>query len=147
MKRYNIRVYALIIHKDKILVTDEFRNGMRMTKFPGGGNEWGEGLLETLKRECVEELQQEIISAEHFYTTDFFVASAFRSDDQLISVYYKTTLSFPEKIEIAEKEFAFAQEKEGAQIFRWIELKKLSQDQFTFPIDKKAAELIRNYKF
>ena len=52
MKKYNVRVYGLIILDGKILITDEFRGGMRMTKFPGGGNEWGEGLLETLYREC-----------------------------------------------------------------------------------------------
>ncbi len=142
MKRYNIRVYAIIIHGGKILVTDEFRNGMSMTKFPGGGHEWGEGLIETLNRECVEELNQEIISAEHFYTTDFFVASAFRNEDQLIAVYYKTVLPFPEKIKITEKEFDFEERKDGAQIFRWIELEKLSQEQFTFPIDKKVVELL-----
>jgi ADP-ribose pyrophosphatase YjhB (NUDIX family) len=143
MKRYNIRAYALIIHEEKILVTDEFVMGMRMTKFPGGGHEWGEGLIETIKRECVEELGQEPIAVEHFYTTDFFIASAFRKEDQMISVYYKTVLSYPEKIKVVEKEFDFQEEKEGAQIFRWISLEKLSPEQFTFAIDKKIVGLLK----
>lgn len=143
MKRYNLRAYALIINKEKILVTDEFRMGIRMTKFPGGGNEWGEGLIETVKRECMEELGQEPVSAEHFYTTDFFVASAFRAEDQLISVYYKIILPHPEKIKTAEQKFAFEEEKDCAQIFRWIELKNLSPEQFTFPIDKKVVALLK----
>jgi len=142
MKRYNIRAYALIIHNGKILVTDEFRNGVRMTKFPGGGHEWGEGLLETVKRECVEELEQEPISAEHFYTTDFFVGSAFREEDQLISIYYKVVLLFPEKVKVTEMQFDFLEEIEGAQIFRWIPLEKLTPEQFTFPIDKKVVGLL-----
>lgn len=142
MKRYNIRVYALITHNGNLLVTDEFRNGMRMTKFPGGGHEWGEGLIDTVKRECVEELAQEPISTEHFYTTDFFIASAFHKEDQMISVYYKVVLPFPEQVKIAEQAFAFEEEVEGAQIFRWIPENEILPEQFTFAIDKKVAELL-----
>jgi ADP-ribose pyrophosphatase YjhB (NUDIX family) len=142
MKLYNIRAYALIIHEGKILLTDELRMGTRMTKFPGGGHEWGEGLLETVKRECIEELAQELISAEHFYTTDFFVASAFREEDQMISVYYKVALPHPEKIETCETVFGFKEECDGAQIFRWIALDKLTPEQLTYPIDKRVVELL-----
>ncbi len=142
MKRYNIRVYALIIHEDKILLTDELRMGTRMTKFPGGGHEWGEGLLETVKRECMEELQQELISAAHFYTTDFFVASAFREEDQMISVYYLVKLPHPEKIETEETVFKFKEEIDGAQIFRWIPLDQLTPELLTYPIDKRVVELL-----
>lgn len=145
MKRYNIRVYALIIYKEKILVTDEFRNGMRMTKFPGGGHEWGEGLIETVKRECVEELEQEPIACEHFYTTDFFIASAFRDADQLLSVYYNVVLPYPEKVQTKETQFDF-EAKEGAQIFRWIPLKELDTGHFTFPIDKIVVKKILSEK-
>jgi 8-oxo-dGTP diphosphatase len=142
MERYNIRVYALIIHEGKILLTDELRMGTRMSKFPGGGHEWGEGLLETVKRECMEELGQEIISAEHFYTTDFFVASAFREEDQMISVYYKVTLPHPEKVETVENVFEFKEEIDGAQTFRWVKLDELNADQLTYPIDKYVVGLL-----
>jgi 8-oxo-dGTP diphosphatase len=143
MKRYNIRVYALIIHEGKILLTDELRMGTRMSKFPGGGHEWGEGLLETVKRECMEELGQEIISAEHFYTTDFFVASAFREEDQMISVYYKVILPHPEKVETVENVFEFKEEIDGAQTFRWVKLEELAPEKLTYPIDKRVAEMLR----
>ncbi|HTL81469.1 MAG TPA: NUDIX domain-containing protein, partial [Bacteroidia bacterium] len=135
-KKYNIRVYALVTHEEKILVTDEFRFGMRMTKFPGGGHEWGEGLAETVVRECREELGQQPVSIEHFYTTDFFVQAAFREGEQLISIYYKVVLPHPEKISAKEIPFDFEKEEEGAQIFRWIRLTDLKEDDFTFPIDK-----------
>ncbi|MDQ3111927.1 MAG: NUDIX domain-containing protein [Bacteroidota bacterium] len=142
MKRYNIRVYALIVHEGKILLTDELRMGTRMSKFPGGGHEWGEGLLETVRRECMEELSQELISAEHFYTTDFFVASAFREEDQMISVYYKVVLPHPEKIETGEIVFGFKEDVDGAQIFRWIALDKLTPEQLTYPIDKHVVGML-----
>jgi len=70
--RFNIRVYGLFIHEDRILVTDEFRMGQFLTKFPGGGMNLGEGTIDCLKRECMEELGQEIKNISHFYTTDFF---------------------------------------------------------------------------
>lgn len=144
MKRYNIRVYAIITWNEQVLVTDEFRMEMRMTKFPGGGHEWGEGIAETVKRECMEELGQEPLALSHFYTTDFFIASAFREEDQLISIYYKTILPHPEAIPVAGKAFDFPEEKDGAQVFRWIPLDTISPEQFTFPIDKTVAELLQD---
>ena len=143
MKRYNIRVYALITWNDQLLVTDEFRMGMRMTKFPGGGHEWGEGLADTVRRECEEELFQTPVDIRHFYTTDFFIASAFREEDQLISIYYKVRLPEPEKVTAMTEAFAFPEEIDGAQIFRWLPMSEVSPEQFTFPIDKKVAELLR----
>jgi ADP-ribose pyrophosphatase YjhB (NUDIX family) len=143
MKRYNIRVYALIEWEGKILVTDEYRMGMRMTKFPGGGHEWGEGIAQTVIRECMEELGQEPVSVSHFYTTDFFIASAFREEDQLISIYFKAILPAPWQIPTADMPFAFPEETDGAQVFRWISEAEISPEDFTFPIDKKVAELIR----
>ena len=53
-ERYNVRVYGLMIESGRILLTDEVRGGYRMTKFPGGGHEFGEGLAEGLQREWME---------------------------------------------------------------------------------------------
>jgi 8-oxo-dGTP diphosphatase len=143
MNRINLRAYAVIEHNGFVLVTDEFRIGKRMTKFPGGGHEWGEGLAETVMRECREELGQEPLTLEHLYTTDFFVPSAFRSTDQLIAVYYRATLPEPDKILVKETPFAFDEETDGAQVFRWISRKEISEAHFTYPIDQHVAELLR----
>ena len=52
---FNIRVYALLINeKNEVLITDEFRFGKEVTKFPGGGLHWGEGTIDCLQRECRE---------------------------------------------------------------------------------------------
>jgi ADP-ribose pyrophosphatase YjhB (NUDIX family) len=85
---FNVRVYGLLLNDDdELLVSDEQEYGMQFTKFPGGGLELGEGLLDGLKREFMEECNLEIEVVGHFYTTDFFVKSAF-NNSQVISVYY-----------------------------------------------------------
>ena len=54
--RFNVRVYGLLLNeKEEILVTDEFRLGVLMMKFPGGGLEFGEGTIDCLRRECMED--------------------------------------------------------------------------------------------
>ncbi len=137
-KLFNIRIYGIIINDEKkILVADEKRFGISFTKFPGGGLEFGEGTIDCLKRECLEELGQEIEVSEHFYTTDFFQESAFNKNHQLISIYYliKTIKPF---IEVIPE--TCLPEKES---FRWIPLKDLSADIFRFPIDKIVAEKLK----
>src|SRR6478672_4994784 len=88
MYKFNVRVYGLLINEnDQVLLSDEEEYGFRFSKFPGGGLEYGEGLIDALKREFVEECNAEVEVLEHFYTTDFFIQSAF-NDSQIISVYY-----------------------------------------------------------
>lgn len=141
-KRFNIRVYGLIEQDGKILLTDEFRLGMYMTKFPGGGLEFGEGTVHCLKRECLEELGQEIEVMDHFYTTDFYQPSLYQPYQyQMISIYYKAGLLGKQQFEVSEKLHDFLPE-DGAQAFRWISLKELHPDMFTLPIDKVVAKML-----
>lgn len=90
MFKFNIRVYGLVINdKKQILITDEFRLGMRMTKFPGGGLRFGEGTVDCLRREFREELNSEIEIIRHFYTTDYYQPTMLLDvPQQLISIYY-----------------------------------------------------------
>src|SRR6185295_2741602 len=95
---FNVRVYGICIHNARVLVTDEIRYGKMITKFPGGGLQFGEGTIDCLRRECFEEFYQRIDVMEHFYTTDFFQRSAFNDKQQVISVYYLIHIPEPEKI-------------------------------------------------
>ncbi len=142
MYRFNVRVYGLLINEsNEILISDEQEYGMQFTKFPGGGLEYGEGMAEGLKREFIEECNMEVEVTSHFYTTDFFVKSAF-NDSQIISVYYFVKNVKPVDITIKNKVFDFHGEVEPLQSFMWIKLADLREDDFTFPIDKHVAKLL-----
>lgn len=141
-KVFNVRVYGLLINdNNEVLISDEQEYGFRFTKFPGGGLEYGEGLIEGLKREYVEECNTEVEIISHFYTTDFFVKSAF-NDSQIISIYY--LVKAVSDLRFATKTVVFDFEGEGdvLQSFRWVKLSELTVDAFTFPTDQYVADLL-----
>lgn len=125
-----------------MLVTDEYRMGTYMTKFPGGGLEYGEGTIDCLKREFREELGIEVEIKSHFYTTDYFQKALFFENMQLLSIYYLADYPHSEEISTTSEVNAIPEE-EGAQAFRWVAINNLDVDKFTFPIDKKVVELLK----
>ena len=144
--RFTIRVYGLIINdQNRVLVTDEFQLNMKMTKFPGGGLDFGEGTIDCLRRELLEECGHEIDEIHHFYTTDFYQKALFWEDYQLISVYYMAKLKKPVVVRISDQAFDFTELKNGNQSFRWIPIEKINSEDFTFPIDKHVAHLLKEY--
>ena len=142
-KRFVIRVYAIVINeKNELLLSDEYVLNTQMTKFPGGGLEFGEGTQECLEREAMEEFGQSIEIISHFYTTDFFQKALFYDDAQLISIYYTARFTEPIRFKLSDKPFDFSPKVNGSQSFRWKPLHELSPDDMTFPIDKKVVELL-----
>jgi len=138
--QFIIRVYGIVLNeKDEVLLTDEFQLGMKMTKFPGGGLNYGEGTIDCLKREFREECNgQKIENIRHFYTTGFFQEALFYAHHQLISIYYLADLQMPLRVKKMEN---------GNQSFRWVKLKDLKTDDLSFPIDKFVAkELKKRFK-
>lgn len=143
LQGFNIRVYGIYMQANSVLVTDEFRLGLRMTKFPGGGLELGEGVIDCLRREIKEELHQEPVILQHFYTTDFFQrALLVEPPSQLISIYYFMDLPFPNLIPLSIKPFDFPHDEEGAQSFRLLKLDE-SFEAMTFPIDRHVWKLLQ----
>lgn len=141
MSYFNVRVYGLLINsKNELLISDEYEYGQYFSKFPGGGLELGEGLIEALKREFMEECNADIEVTGHFYTTDFYEKSSF-NDSQVISVYYLVKEVSPLKLSFKTNVFDF---DEGVfQSFRWINLKDLSEDDVTFKTDKAVVNLLK----
>ncbi len=142
-KIFNVRVYAIIINeKNELLLSDEYHYEKFITKFPGGGLQYGEGTIDCVKREMLEETGSQTEVVSHFYTTDFFQRSAFNKSHQIISIYYLVRLLEPLKIETKIKAFDFETVIEDAQAFRWVPLNELNENMFTLPIDKKVGEMI-----
>ena len=140
---FNVRVYGLLINDEgRLLLSDEEEYGVRFSKFPGVGLEYGEGLIEGLKREFQEECNVEIEVLDHFYTTDFFIKSAF-DDSQVISVYYFVKPKTELLLSFKELLFDFDMKGEILQAFRWKNINELEQDDVTFPADKKVVDLLK----
>ena len=124
------------------MITDEIHSDTIITKFPGGGLQFGEGTHDCLKREFMEELSLEIEVKNHFYTVDFFQPSAFNAAQQVISIYYFVDSADAAKIPATTGKHEFIKHENGAQVFRWLSFEDLHPGAFTFPIDKKVAELL-----
>lgn len=146
INKFTIRVYGLIINPfNEILITDEFQLGIKMTKFPGGGLEFGEGSIDCLIREFKEECNgQEIENIRHFYTTDFYQKALFYENHQLISIYYLAEMQMPFQFKISKKHFDFEKLENGNQSFRWVKLDELNAEELTFPIDKIVLNKVKN---
>ena len=151
MLKFNIRVYGILINDRKqILVADEFVRGGLYTKFPGGGLEFGEGTRDCLKRELKEELGIDAEIGKHIYTTDFFQLSAFRPDDQIISIYYFAKQLEDLKVPLREKQFDFDEQQMEiykntgeTETFRLIDWDDFSDETVTLPIDKIVARMVK----
>lgn len=143
---FNVRVYGILLDQERgILVSEELIRGKKYLKFPGGGMEYGEGTRDCLRREFLEELKLRVEVLEHFYTTDFYQESAFRKDDQIISVYYyvrplgKIASGAVHKDTIEEYKNE-SNPHANQETFRFIPLEELTSDLMSFPIDKVVAQ-------
>ncbi|WP_341901639.1 NUDIX domain-containing protein [Fluviicola taffensis] len=133
MQRFNIRVYGICINeRQEVLLSDESYRNLNFTKFPGGGLEFGEGMIDCLKREFQEEFELEIEVGELFYLTDFFQVSAFSEYDQVISVYYRIQADLQALDQLTKDQSL----KEN---LHWVNLLDLSEESVTLPIDKIVA--------
>jgi 8-oxo-dGTP diphosphatase len=131
MQKFNVRVYAIVYNENnQILICDEVHNGVAMTKFPGGGLEWGEGIWACLERELMEEFRLLLQEAELFYVNDFFQQHYLRKEEQVIALYYRCTV------------LGEPQSQEAHVLFRWVNQDQLSSEMMTFLTDKKTAELL-----
>lgn len=143
MYQFNVRVYGLLFNENNhVLISDEEEYGFQFSKFPGGGLEYGEGLIDALKREFVEECQTEIEVIKHFYTTDFFIKSVF-NESQVISVYYLVKPVSGIDLDFRDKAFDFLEKGDVLQAFRWKSIHELNKDELTFPTDQKVLELLK----
>lgn len=131
-KNFNVRVYGLWLQDGQILACDEYLKTMRVVKFPGGGLEMGEGTIDCIKREWMEELGLEIEVLSHFYTTDFYQQSAV-DPSQIISIYYLVRPHVPTGYVFPENE---------VETFLWLPVDETLPSKITLPIDMKVARML-----
>lgn len=139
-KPFNVRVYALLEHENKILIINEPFQNQLIYKFPGGGLEFGEGTRECLVREFKEELNLEVEIGEHFYTQDFFQQNAFNPEEQILLIYYKakTTAEALKELKVMDDDI---------QALIWKPIEDLKAEEMTLAADKIVVELYKKKNF
>ena len=142
LKRFNIRVYGLLIDNARVLLIDEEVRGRHLTKFPGGGLELGEGPAECIVREFAEETGIDVRVSGHIYTTDFFQRSAFRPEEQIISIYYRLEAIGP--IPDGDLPIPFDRHEPHENILglRWVALSEIKPEDVSLPIDRHVVTQI-----
>lgn len=133
MTPFNVRIYGLLVHENRLLIIREPFAGMIIDKFPGGGLEFGEGTRDCLKREFKEELNLEIEVLEHIYTQDFFLASRFDENEQILMIYYKVTAKDIAQLEILDSDI---------QALIWKDLNEVTTKDLSLPTDKLVLEMV-----
>jgi len=84
-----VRVYGICRNEiGEVLIADELIHGEEITKFPGGGLELGEGTIDCLEREFMEEMGCRIEIIRLIHVTSNFVVSHFNPATQVICIYY-----------------------------------------------------------
>lgn len=143
----SIRIYGVLVNEQQqILVSDEYYYGKLITKFPGGGIEFGETTVECLVREWQEELGLRINVDSHIYTSDVFQTFPFRNDVQVVSVYYFVRHPMPQEINAVNAPFDFSSinDADHKMAVRWINKAIFSPECMTFPADKAVAAIVMN---
>jgi 8-oxo-dGTP diphosphatase len=148
---FNLRVYGILVNEAKqVLVSDEYIRGTYITKFPGGGLDFGEGTRDCLRREFMEEMNLDVSIGDHIYTTDYFQMSAFNTSHQIISIYYFAHALAPITVPLRtvpfdfdESQLAIYEEKGEIETFRFVDREAFSDATVTLPIDKIVAGLLK----
>lgn len=142
---FNVRVYGILVNaQNEVLISDEQLGSVAFTKFPGGGLEYGEGIIDALKREFLEECNLEIEIVRHLYTTDFFEKSSF-NDSQIISIYYVVRPKSGDDLSTSHPMFQpvpmpAADNPNKDILFRLVPVNRNNTKIFTFRTDQVAWE-------
>ncbi len=138
MGKFNIRVYGLWIKNQKVLISHENIDGFKMTKFPGGGLEFGEGVVDCLKREFREELGVELVKLSLLHVSNRFIKSSFKNNEQVVAVHYLVKSN--QEISNYNIVHPTGVGKLNSIQFVWSDINKELHDSLTFEMDKEALD-------
>lgn len=143
ISNFNIRVYGILQDADgRVLVSHERIRGEAYCKFPGGGLEYGEGPKDGVIREFQEELDITVSVDELLYVTDFFIQSAFKDEDQIVSIYYRVSSDDLDSIPTVDQWPSEESVIDQKQIFQWVDPKELTDGKLSFPGDRGMLQKI-----
>lgn len=134
MIKFNARCYAVIrSSQDRVLVMMERWKGVDLNKFPGGGLELGEGLLECIYREIDEEFERnEHLNYKHLHTPTGCFSSRFKPQEQLLLNY------FTNRENAEETNWELIPNDPNLLGIKWLELKAENAEWLTLESDKEA---------
>ena len=140
VSKFNIRVYGIWVRDKKILVSHENIDGFAMIKLPGGGLKLGEGIRDGLIREFQEELEIQINPGSLIYITEHFIQSQFRSEEQVIALYYCVDhQSNPDYLSTIQ---STRLGKANTIHFEWLDLNEALKEILSFDSDKEAVSKV-----
>ena len=134
VSRFNARCYGLLVSSQgRVMGLKERWRGVDLQKFPGGGLEFGEGMVECLDREVREEFSLfKPQQWHHLYSPTHFFTSQFKPNEQLIITYF-------EGLETAQEEdWALQPNDPNVLEICWLPLHESSADWFTLESDRQA---------
>ncbi|HEX3044247.1 MAG TPA: NUDIX domain-containing protein [Bacillota bacterium] len=126
MKPIRNSAKAIIIEQGKLLLTKNIDHAGFFYLFPGGGQEPGEALKETLIRECIEEIGCQISMGELIFIREYIGKnhefSEWDSDVHQVEFYFKCVLKSGDETAVNGKN------PDSMQVdVEWVPLEKLDE--------------------
>lgn len=127
---------AIIIEDGRLLCTKNQDEKGIFYMLPGGGQENGENLIETLRRECLEEISAKVIVGEVLFIRDYIEKNHNRKAPD--SRFHQLELMFACQLQ-ADTQIGNGANPDPRQVgVEWIDLERLEELRF-YPRDLKTA--------
>jgi ADP-ribose pyrophosphatase YjhB (NUDIX family) len=140
-KFFKHSVKAIIIKDDKLLTVSVDYGRGRYCKLPGGGQEWGETMQQTIIRECKEELNLNVKPLRLVLARDYIAKNHQQPYD--LDCFHLAELMFECEVDDFSPLSNGCEPDSNAQKIRWIELDKLADSDF-YP--KAIVPYLKNLK-
>ncbi len=140
-KFFKHSIKAIIIKDGKLLVESVDYGRGRYCKLPGGGQEWGETMQQTIIRECKEELNLDVKPLRLVLARDYIAKNHNQPYD--LDCFHLAELMFECEVSDFTALGNGSEPDSDAQKIKWIELDKLADSDF-YP--KAIIPYLKNIK-